>query len=267
MIRKLTQKDQASVLAYLYQEPQINIFIIGDIENFGFDVDFQEVYGEFEDDQYLSVLLRYKENIVYYCHEVRFNLAWLTLMNAMDFQFISGRKSLTDLIHPHFTNFKEKPMYFAEATSLDPSFEVDTTLVKTASTEEDYGKIYDLLITIHEFDSMKNTSKETFIKDNLRDEKSNSVKLFIEQDNQCISTAATVADTTKSAMVVAVASDNKYRKQGYASKVMIALMDEYINKRNKSLCLFFDNPKAGKIYHRLGFTDMDMWVMLVRKSE
>ena len=90
---------------------------------------------------------------------------------------------------------------------------------------------------------------------------------MIEKDGVCVSTAATVADTTKSAMVVAVATDSKARKKGYASKVMVSLMDEYINKRNKSLCLFFDNPKAGKIYHRLGFTDMDMWVMLVRKSD
>lgn len=158
-------------------------------------------------------------------------------------------------------------MYFAEATSLDPSFTVDRDIVVEAKTEEDYGMIFDLLITISEFDSMKRETRENFIKTNIHERKSNSVKLMIKQNGRCISTAATVADTTKSAMVVAVATDQTARGKGYASKVMIALMDEYINHRKKSLCLFFDNPKAGAIYHRLGFEDMDMWVMLVSKDE
>ena len=42
MIRKLTETDRVEVLKYLYKSPSLNIFIIGDIENFGFEVDFQE---------------------------------------------------------------------------------------------------------------------------------------------------------------------------------------------------------------------------------
>ena len=267
MIRKLTSKDEQSVLEYLYQDPQINIFIIGDIENFGFDVDYQDVYAEFDGEQYISVLLRYKENLVYYCHEDRFNTKWLDIINSFKYEFISGKKSLTDLIYPHFPEMKEKPMYFAEAVKLDESFTVTEDLVKEAKTEEAFGLVFDLLKTIEEFDSMKNAERDKYIEERLRDNRSNSVVLFIEENGRCVSTAATVADTTKSAMVVAVATDLNARKKGYASKIMVNLMDEYLNKRGKSLCLFFDNPKAGAIYHRLGFKDMDMWVMLVRKSD
>jgi predicted GNAT family acetyltransferase len=267
MIRKLTQADEQSVLTYLYQEPQINLFIIGDIENFGFHVDFQEVYGEFDGERYLSVLLRYKENIIYYSHDIKFNTDWLSIIGAMKFDFISGKKALTDLLYPYFSNFKEKTMYFAEATSLDPSFQVDRTMVKVAKSREEYGQIFDLLIRIEEFDSMKTAQRESYINDRMRDSRSNSMQVMIVEDDVCVSTAATVADTNKSAMIVAVATDITARNKGYASKVMIALMDEYINTRKKSLCLFFDNPKAGKIYHRLGFKDMDQWVMLVRKSD
>jgi len=267
MIRKLTQADQQSVLTYLYQEPQINLFIIGDIENFGFNVDFQEVYGEFDGTDYLSVLLRYKENIIYYSHNIQFNTDWLSIIKDMKFDFISGKKALTDLLYPYFATFKEKPMYFAEATSLDQSFKVDYSLVNVAKSKEEFGQIYDLLVRIDEFDSMKNSQRESYIADKIRDSRSNSIQVMIKEDGACVSTAATVADTNKSAMIVAVATDITARNKGYASKVMIALMDEYINKRKKSLCLFFDNPKAGKIYHRLGFKDLDQWVMLVRKSD
>ena len=36
-------------------------------------------------------------------------------------------------------------------------------------------------------------------------------------------------------------------------------------KEGKSLCLFYDNPKAGSIYHRLGFENIDRWTMAVEK--
>ena len=236
------------------------------IENFGFDVDFQDVYAEFDGEDYISVLLKYKENLVYYSHQDRFNTDWLDLIQSMDYQFISGKKSLTDLIYPHFPSMKEKPMYFAEALHLDSSFEVDDSLVQRVSTEEDVGLVFDLLITIQEFGSLQNTTRDKYIEEHMR-YLDNSMLLMIKEDGKVVSTAATVADTTKSAMVIAVATDPSTRNKGYASKVMIKLMDEYLNKRNKSLCLFFDNPKAGAIYHRLGFKDMDMWVMLIRKSD
>jgi predicted GNAT family acetyltransferase len=84
MIRILTKADEKSVLEYLYNEPQINIFIIGDIENFGFDVDFQDIYGEFENNQYTSVLLRYRSNVIYYCHNEYFNTEWLPIIKDIN---------------------------------------------------------------------------------------------------------------------------------------------------------------------------------------
>lgn len=36
MIRKLVETDRLEVLEYLYLSPSLNIFIIGDIEAFGF---------------------------------------------------------------------------------------------------------------------------------------------------------------------------------------------------------------------------------------
>ena len=39
-------------------------------------------------------------------------------------------------------------------------------------------------------------------------------------------------------------------------KLFKDVMDE-----GKLLCLFYDNPEAGRIYKRLGFTDIGMWTM------
>jgi predicted GNAT family acetyltransferase len=111
---------------------------------------------------------------------------------------------------------------------------------------------------------MKNQELDDFVKSKMESLK-HSKSYYIKQNNKCVSTVSTVADTTKSAMVVAVATDPEYRGKGYASTLMIKLLHEYLVNRKKSLCLFFDNPSAGAIYHRLGFKDIDQWVMLVRK--
>ena len=264
MIRKLTKQDESSVLGYLYKEPSINIFLIGDIENFGFDVDFQDVYAEFINENYQSVVLRYKENVLYYSHEESFNEEWLSIFKQYDYQFISGRKTLIDLIYRYFPSYQEKPMYFCEVNQFDKEFVLDDSGIIEVTNVEEAKKTFQLLTDIEEFDSMKEQSEEDFIKGKMESIK-HSKCYYIEEDGICVSSVSTVADTTRSAMVVAVATNPMYRKKGYASRLMIKLLHEYLVNRKKSLCLFYDNPKAGAIYHRLGFVDNDMWVMLIRK--
>jgi len=46
MLRKLTENDREMTLEFLSEERAINLFIIGDIECFGFDEDFQEIWGK-----------------------------------------------------------------------------------------------------------------------------------------------------------------------------------------------------------------------------
>jgi hypothetical protein len=141
---------------------------------------------------------------------------------------------------------------------------IDTTDIIECKTEEDCALTFDLLNTIKEFDSMKNQTKDDFIESKMRSLE-HSKSYYIKQDNKCVSTVSTVADTTKSAMIVAVASDPLYRQKGYASKLMKHIMKYYIINLHKTLCLFYDNPKAGAIYKRLGFKDIDQWVMLIRE--
>ena len=79
-----------------------------------------------------------------------------------------------------------------------------------------------------------------------------------------VSTVATTAETTKKAMVVAVATHPDHRHHGYASRLMKRLMTVYLHDKGKSLCLFYNNPDAGKIYHQLGFNTIGTWDMFNR---
>lgn len=264
MIRKLNESDRNSLLKHLYIEGSLNIFIIGDVEAYGFETDFQTIYAEFDDiGNYLAVLLFYRENSIFYSQNREFNLDWLEVYSKHEFSYLSGAETVISKLIPHFKEYVVKPMYFAEANSLEEAITDNEYEVIKASTKEHCEKLFDILVQIDEF-GYKNKSKEDYVESKMLSMNTGST-LFIEEEGKILSTVATTAETTKSAMVVAVATLESARKRGLASILMRELMKEYFDEKKKYLCLFYDNPKAGNIYKRLGFKDVDKWVMLSKE--
>lgn len=263
MIRKLIEDDRSEVLKYLYQSPSLNIFIIGDIEYFGFDKSFQTIYGQFDDEKnYLSVLLFYRENVVFYSHIDRFDNDWMKILNNHEFQYFSGKKTIIDLIFPHLSGFEYKEMYFAEAKELVSEIDDSNLDIIEMKSKEDAELVYDLLATITEFGVSKQ-SKDYYVEGKMKS-LNMGVTYFVKENSIAISTVATTAETTKNAMIIGVATHTSARQRGLASIQMSYLMKKYFNK-NKYLCLFYDNPKAGAIYKRLGFKEIEKWVMLNKR--
>lgn len=70
MLKKLTQNDHEQVLSFLKEEAAMNLFIIGDIEAFGYDTAFQELWGTFKENGTLkSILLRFHDAFIPYSKE------------------------------------------------------------------------------------------------------------------------------------------------------------------------------------------------------
>ena len=263
MIRKLTNEDRKEVLTYLYQDPSLNIFIIGDIEAFGFNQDFQSIYAEFnEDNAYISVLLFYRENAVFYSHIDHFNADWLNIIKEHKFLYFSGRKVLLKQIYPYLPEFDYKEMYFSEAKNVKHIPSENSLKIKKLETQEEASKLYTLLSSIDEF-TVNSQKRDYFIESKMKSLQM-GVTYFIEENDIIISSVAATANTTINAMVIGVATLPSARNRGIASKLMIHLMNEY-TAHNKYLCLFYDNPKAGDIYKRLGFKDTEKWVMLNKR--
>jgi predicted GNAT family acetyltransferase len=65
-------------------------------------------------------------------------------------------------------------------------------------------------------------------------------------------------------MVVSVATMMVHRGKGLMCMCLSRLCQDVLAE-GKSLCLFYDNPEAGKVYHRLGFKSIDNWVMMTEK--
>ena len=60
MIRQLIETDRQQTMDFVSQKPAENVFIIGDIEGYGFHSTIQTLWGDFNDQGNLrAVLLKY----------------------------------------------------------------------------------------------------------------------------------------------------------------------------------------------------------------
>ncbi|MCU0722791.1 MAG: hypothetical protein MUC63_04125 [Planctomycetes bacterium] len=58
-IVELNARHHERVMALLRRDPARTVFLVGDIENFGYKTDFQDVWGEVAGEEIRAVLLRY----------------------------------------------------------------------------------------------------------------------------------------------------------------------------------------------------------------
>lgn len=260
MIRRLTKDDHTVCYELLKTQPAENLFIIGDIETFGYEQDFQKLWGEFNDSgKLIAVLLKYEENYIPYALGT-FNAEGFAeiIENDPSFSMISGLKELTEQLEPYIKcKLKRKRQtYYAKCIKLNEEMmEVDLTNVRRATLEDAEGLV-ELLNQIPEFEDSTTTVEKA--RRNLQQGASRA--FYITENGKMVSTVSTAAENSLSAMVVGVATLEEYKRRGYATKCMIKLCKQLLNEE-KELCLFYDNKEAGAIYKRIGFQDIGLWMM------
>ncbi len=258
LIRLLDEKDKAAVMEYLGAEPSINLFALGDIEIFGFDKEFMDVWGSFGKRGDLDgVLLRYNENFIPYYKDDDFDDG-IFMKIIEDFEgntMISGCERIVRKYKDLLPNKKMKRMYFCELVSGEKLFN-NSAAVKCASAIN-VPRIYEMLSTIEEFERPL-TQKE--LKDRIED---GSGRIYYMEDalGEIMTVSQTTAQNSKSAMIVGVATAKAYRNRGLMSACLSKLCIDVLAE-GKTLCLFYDSAKAGSVYLKLGFKPIDKWVMI-----
>ncbi|WP_054940910.1 GNAT family N-acetyltransferase [Paenibacillus ihuae] len=263
MIRKLHEADRTRLMELVGRNPAINLYIIGDVENFGFDQEFMELWGECDspDGPLKAILLRYYNSYLPYA-EGPFDVdgfAGLVRMN-IEAEMISGATDVVQAFRERINIRDEKQMYFAELKELGevtrPAAAASLAIQK--ATVQHVDAICTLTDQIEEFLSRPEDSRKSLHKTL---ESGTGRTYFVEQDGKIIATASTSAENSLSAMIVAVATHPQYRNQGLASHLMAKLCADMLAE-GKSLCLFYNNPQAGLIYKKLGFRDIGSWTMM-----
>ncbi len=256
MIVKVEHENRKVLLDYVKKEPSINLFIIGDLEQFGLDVNFMDVYLQYnEHNDITACVLRYYSHVIIYSDRNQFNIEEIMrLIQSFDYKMISGKKSVIDKIVPFLKlDYMKEECYFCKLNNNKQLIEPTRDIHQ--ATVEDLDKIIPLI-------KMVGFYRDTFKETTTRKLENRAGRLyFMEQNGLVISSAATSIETSVSAMIGGVSTHVNYRKKGLASEIVSKLCLDLLNE-NKTPCLFFHNPDAGKIYHRLGFIDIDMWTMV-----
>ena len=259
MIRRLTKNDHEICLRLLRTKPAENIFIIGDIEVYGYEQEFQKLWGDFnESGELVAILLKFEENYIPFAPHSFDASGFAEIMtNDPSFKMMSGLKKITEQIEAFLQPFKRKrQLYYAKCKELYTNENsVDLSSIQQA-LPHDAEELVELLNSVPEFSGSTMTLERK-----IRELENRSSRSFIiREDGKIVSTASTAAENSMSAMVVGVATVESYKKKGYATKCLLKLCSQLIHE-GKELCLFYDNPEAGAIYKRIGFEDIGFWMM------
>ncbi len=265
MIRELTETDRALLETYLLAEPEVNLFNIGNLENNGLGGRCQ-AWGEFGADGRLRlVLMRYLRFLNLNLREPdapfdRDGVLWL-LRGHDIISFAGERRSMASFgtiegfkppEHTHLCRLKE-------VACLEPAG-INGSIARRLGPA-DIEMLADLYRSIAEF--------QNFNRDNaaLRAalEEGSGRGYGIEQDGRMVAAAMTAAENRASAMIIGVATRLAYRGRGYATALMAGLCRDLLAE-GKTACLFYDNPRAGRIYHRLGFEEIGGWTMFEKSK-
>lgn len=251
MIRQCFEQDRAQVMDYLNKERVLNLFFVGDINNFGFDHDFQKVYMD-EDEQGViqAVYLRYHDSFLMSSYTKTIDQEFVNrIIQEEKIMHISGEQSCVDAIE--LAGFKNDDCYFCKMVNQP---ELPTKTIEVA-TIEDIPEINQVLTAA--FDHEVVVREETLLTKTGR-------TYFMRENGKIVAVASSTAETDGLAMIVGVGTIEECRGKGYASEVMKKLCSDLL-KEDKVPCLFYNNPAAGRIYHRLGFEDIGRWAL--RRNE
>ncbi len=262
-MQKLYENDRETILRYIEKEPEYNLFIFGDIENFGVDSEDVEVFAYIIDKKYDSLILRYREYYIFYSQIDNYQISpVIEFIVKNNVQNLSGKGKALDCIIPLFNIANSKSTYLSKIESVHIIGSIPRGIQIKEFTEEDARDIVEFYTTIDEFSSDYIDHKE---------EQTETVQFGLRKggrglgayyDGELIATVMTGAENSVSAMVIGVAVDPQFRQKGIASYLVSDLCQRCLNDGMRFLCLFYDNPKAGSIYRKVGFKEIGTYSII-----
>lgn len=265
-MKKLTGRDYRKAMDYILKEPEFNLFIIGDLEIYGMEHPDVAAYtsDSWNGGPFPYFLLDYRKNYVFYSHDPAFPAEEVAdFLSGRTMKNLTGKESLIRRLLPYLKDLEIVPTYMARLDSV--SGEISPAPAARRLSEEDIPAVLNLLYQIDEFYTIKQKTPE----ENREDIRSSMIyggRMYgVFQDGTLVSIAGTAAENSMSAMVVSVGTLPGYRKKGYASGLVARLCMDCLNEGMKFLCLFYDNPEAGQIYRKLGFSQLGKYAMVRSK--
>jgi len=251
MIVKLDNNYHSKVMKYLRKEPEFNLFIIGDIEKYGYDNYFLNIWADINKRGNIEgVLLKYFEFLIFYSYGKFEVNEFARFIKQLNYREISGKTDSLEKLVSKLDIEKKRVVNFCKLDN-QSKFKSDSRNIKVKKIRfGNINKVAKLYDAIEEFE---NTTADS-IKQGLRSGRG----YCIEINRQVVAMAKSTSENKTHAMIVGVGTHPSYRNKGYATKCIIKICKELLDE-NKIPCLFYDNKEAGQIYKKLGFQELGKW--------
>lgn len=261
-MRKLKEEDRQQLLEYVSREPEMNLFFIGDIENYGIDTEEVSIYVQEDRQGWDCVLLRYFDFYIIYSQKEKYQAAAVAeFLEGRAVDCISGKTGLVKQMAPFYRDKKiqETLMCRCDRNSLGRSGTAAAEIRRLA--EADIPEMMRLYLEITEFAPSYRDPKKS--EKQLAEEfGKGELAVGMYKNGRLVSLAKTSASNSRSTMLVGVATALDERKKGYATAVIEELCRQVFEEKREFICLFYDNPEAGRIYRRMGFEEIGPYSMM-----
>lgn len=261
-MRKCTEKDRKEILAYINKEPEMNLFIYGDIENFGVDTEEVSIYVNEKDGEWDFLLLKYFDSYILYSQKDTYDiLSVVEFMKDRQIDCISGKSILIKQLESYFPHYKIEGTYMCRCNKVAIEMPQISNGILRELTVEDIDDMIELYLLIDEFQKTYRGRVEKAKEQEKINMEHGSTSYGVFVDGTLVAIAGTSASNSISAMVVGVATHPEMRGKGYAKAAVTKLCDSELKKGKQFLSLFYNNPAAGRLYSKVGFEEVGEYAM------
>lgn len=253
MIIKLDESYHSQLIRYLQDEADFNIFTLGDIDSYGYSKYFFNVWAGVDSlGKLRGVLAKYFDTLIFYSKDKYNVVEFANLINDLYYNEISGKKESIIELEPYLDYSRKRVVNFSTLNNIELLKKYRNDIGVKRIRFGKINKVAKLYECIDEFE----TPSVQSIKNGLKSGRG----YCIEVNRQVVAMAKSTSENSTHAMIVGVATHPNYRNKGYATKCMIKLCRSLLND-GKQPCLFYDNEIAGRVYRKLGFTEIGKWSM------
>lgn len=260
MIIECGKEMELRILSFLETEAEYNTFLTADIQNFGFDKEFQKVYASVKEGEIKGIFLGFYQNLIVSGSAEPEDREFLEeYIEKKRPQVIMGKeKDIEELLL--FTkddySLKKRPLYHLKSAERLETAPLGLTRGKAG----DEDKIHSFLMSIEEIKGLYR-SKE-MIADRLKNR--DGFHYYLEENEEIIAHGNSTAIGPYSAMIGGVSVKPEHRKKGIGGRLVSEIAAELL-KMGLVPCLFSDCSGENNLFTRLGFEKIGMWATLERR--
>jgi predicted GNAT family acetyltransferase len=253
-VRKMLPTDEAELIAILRRDPRNNLFLLGNLLSMGWAEPDLEYWGCYEGDRLVGVLMRYRANWTLYDAGGADFVAMAQILDEhpAGARNITGEYDRVSCFWQHVRRYEAHEDHRSYYCALEAMVDLPGVGPARRAVEADAPGLAALYAEAGEMSRDEASVRRVLA----------NGRIFVaHHGGNIVSAALTNAETPEMAMIGGVFTPPELRNRGYATACMDALCRDLLSEGIQP-CLFYDNPRAGSIYRRLGFQDIGTWRLL-----